>query len=71
MSLITDIRRKQEEYATQAMLLSNLTNPGNPESWSPARHNALKEIANHQWNNGTKNDAMVITRIAMRGLRGE
>jgi len=36
-----------------------------------ARENALKEIASHQWNNGTQNDAMHITRIALRGLRGE
>lgn len=33
MSLITDIRNKVEEYSTQAMLLSNLTSPSNPEAW--------------------------------------
>lgn len=36
-----------------------------------ARDQALREIANHQWNNGTKNDAMTITRIALRGLKGK
>ena len=36
-----------------------------------ARENALKEIANHKWNNGTHNDAMHVTRIALRGLSGE
>lgn len=32
---------------------------------------ALRKIANHQWNNGAKNDAMAITRIALKGLTGE
>ncbi len=36
-----------------------------------ARENALREIIRHQWNNGTKNDAMAITRIALKGLKGE
>lgn len=36
-----------------------------------ARENALREIMHHQWNNGTKNDAMAITRIALKGLKGE
>lgn len=35
------------------------------------RENALQKIAKHQWNNGTKNDAIAITRIALKGLEGE
>ena len=36
-----------------------------------ARENALQEIADHKWNTGEHNDAVVITRIALRGLEGE
>lgn len=31
---------------------------------------ALREIADHQWDTGKHNDAVVVTRIAMRGLKG-
>ena len=36
-----------------------------------AGENALRKIAKHKWNNGTKSDAIHITRIALKGLRGE
>ena len=36
-----------------------------------ARHRALREIASHKWNNGTQNDDITITRIALKGLKGE
>jgi hypothetical protein len=36
-----------------------------------ARVDALNEIANYQWNTGEHNDAVVICRIALRGLAGE
>ena len=36
-----------------------------------ARENALREIASHKWDTGEHNDAVVITRIALRGLEGE
>lgn len=36
-----------------------------------ARHAALTDIASHQWDTGEHNDAVVITRIALRGLNGE
>ena len=32
---------------------------------------ALREIASHKWDTGEHNDAVVITRIALRGLKGE
>ena len=35
------------------------------------RENALRKIAKHKWNNGTENDAIAITRIALKGLKGE
>jgi len=36
-----------------------------------AREDALIEISKHQWDTGEHNDAVVITRIALRGLAGE
>ncbi len=36
-----------------------------------ARENALRKIVHYQWNNGTHNDAIPITRIALSGLKGE
>ena len=37
-----------------------------------SRHKALEDIANHKWDTtGEHNDALVITRIALRGLAGE
>lgn len=36
-----------------------------------ARENALQKITKHKWNNGTENDAISITRIALKGLKGE
>ena len=36
-----------------------------------AMRQALDEISCHQWNTGKHNDAVVITRIALRGLAGE
>jgi len=36
-----------------------------------ARENALRDIASHKWDTGEHNDAVVITRIALRGLEGE
>ena len=36
-----------------------------------ARENALRKIVHYQWHNGTPNDAIPITRIALRGLKGE
>lgn len=36
-----------------------------------AMENALREISNHKWGTGKHNDAVVITRIALRGLDGE
>jgi len=35
-----------------------------------ARKGALREIASHQWGNGG-NDAIIITRIALKGLDDE
>ena len=32
------------------------------------RGNALREIANHKWDTGDHNDAVVIARIALKGL---
>ena len=32
------------------------------------RGDALREITNHKWNVGDQNDAVVITRIALKGL---
>lgn len=37
----------------------------------PAIEKALREITRHQWGTGKHNDAVVITRIALRGLKGE
>lgn len=36
-----------------------------------ARENALRDIASHKWDTGDHNDAVVVTRIALRGLDGE
>ena len=36
-----------------------------------SQETALREIANHKWGTGKHNDAVVITRIALRGLEGE
>ena len=36
-----------------------------------ARENALREITQHKWDTGEPSDAIVITRIALRGLDGE
>ena len=36
-----------------------------------AREHALREITQHQWETGKHNDAVVITRIALKGLKGE
>ena len=42
-----------------------------------ARHKALEDIANHKWDTNEhcvscqQNDALIITRIALRGLAGE
>ena len=33
-----------------------------------AREGALREIASHKWHVGDQSDAVVITRIALRGL---
>lgn len=35
------------------------------------RGKALRKITHHQWNTGRENDAVVITRIAMDGLKYE
>ena len=32
---------------------------------------ALNEITSHKWDTGKHNDAVVITRIALRGLEGK
>jgi hypothetical protein len=32
------------------------------------RGDALREITNHKWDTGDHNDAVVITRIALKGL---
>ena len=32
------------------------------------RGDALREITNHKWDTGKHNDAVVITRIALKGL---
>ena len=36
-----------------------------------AREQALRDIASHKWDTGEHNDAVVITRIALRGLEGK
>ena len=36
-----------------------------------ARQAALENIACHKWDTGKHNDAVVITRIALKGLKGE
>lgn len=36
-----------------------------------AREDALNEIASHKWHTGDNNDAVIITRIALKGLAGE
>ena len=36
-----------------------------------ARQAALENIASHKWDTGKHNDAVVITRIALKGLKGE
>ncbi len=33
------------------------------------RGDALRKITKHQWNQGKQNDAMIITRIAIDGLK--
>ena len=35
------------------------------------RGKALRKIKYHQWNTGVQNDALVVTRIAMEGLKYE
>lgn len=35
------------------------------------RGKALRKIKYHQWNTGEHNDAVIITRIAMEGLKYE
>ena len=36
-----------------------------------AREKALRDIASHKWDTGDHSDAVVVTRIALRGLAGE
>lgn len=36
-----------------------------------AREAALNSIASHKWDTGDHNDAVVITRIALKGLAGK
>jgi len=36
-----------------------------------AREAALNNIASHKWDTGEHNDAVIITRIALKGLAGE
>ena len=35
-----------------------------------AREAALNSIASHKWDTGDHNDAVIITRIALKGLKG-
>jgi len=35
-----------------------------------AREKALRDIASHKWGTGEHSDAVIITRIALKGLEG-